>query len=269
MAMQNRARAHGRLSDQLRPLHVTFDVFPNASGSLLFSCGNTKILCAVTLQAGVPQFVRGTGSGWLNAEYALLPASTSPRSQRDSATTRTNKRAIEISRLISRALRTVCDLSTLGERTITVDCDVLQADGGTRVASITAASIALHLAQERWLQSNEIAQPFLQDSVAAIAVGVQDDQILLDPDYEEDSIMQADFNVVMTKSGKLIEIQGGAEKSPIAWELFDDVRYAACEGIKQLFTFFDGQTQSNAKPTVSSEQRAPFFSLKNRLQQQL
>ena len=261
-------RAGNRSHDQIRTLKTTFDIFPNAQGSVLFECGNTKILCAVTVQPGVPPFMRGSGSGWLNAEYALLPAATKPRNAREITQMRRNKRSTEISRLIGRSLRTVCDLSALGERTIIVDCDVLQADGGTRVASICAASIALQRAQHALFVNKELSRPFLTSTIAAVSVGIQDGIVLLDPDYQEDCSMEADFNVVMTTSGNLIEMQGGAEKEPVSWDVFDEVRAVAHKGIEQLNTFFNATTDAAiAKSNESRADKKPLFSLKSRLEQ--
>lgn len=232
-------RAHNRAYDQLRPLHITYDVFAYAAGSVLFEQGDTKILVSVMLQEGVPPFLRGKGAGWLTAEYAMLPASTVDRMSRDTVAKR-NGRAIEISRLIGRSFRSVVDVSKLGEKTIYIDCDVLQADAGTRAASITAASCALQAAQERWLKCKMIREPILQEPIAAVSLGItKSGDLLLDIDYEEDSAIATDFNFVLTKSEKIVEIQGTAETAPLTWEQHAQMCDLARNGVRQLFAFTD------------------------------
>lgn len=270
-------RFAGRSSDELRLMHITDETFGYADGTVLFSIGSTKVLCSVTLQNGVPPFLKGKRTGWLNAEYAMLPTATKQRTQRASTLAQQNGRSIEISRLISRVLRTVVDLDTLGERTIIVDCDVLQADGGTRAAAITGASIALRKAQELWLQNKMITVPFISDDVAAISVGVSGQNCLLDLDFAEDCIIDADFNVILTKSNKIIEIQGTAEKAPVAWHTFEEIKKLACDGIQKIFAFIDqsvaGKSASveelaDSELKASPERKAPhvpMFSLQNRL----
>lgn len=261
-------RGDGRQPEQLRDVRLTQDIFEYAAGSVLFELGNTKILCAVTMQPGVPAFLRGKGTGWLTAEYAMLPAATTVRTPRESVTMRKNGRSIEISRFIGRALRTAVELQAIGERTITVDCDVLQADGGTRVAAITAASFALQLAEKRWLERNEIYGPLLIDRIAAVSAGLVKDMPLLDLDYLEDSQAEADFNFVLTHSGNLIEVQGGAEQRAIAWPQFDVLKKLATHGVQKLFTILDKHTLYQPSPCISSkkdvEKKVPFFSLMNR-----
>jgi ribonuclease PH len=255
-----------RSYDQLRHIKSTYNVFEYASGSLLLEVGKTKVLCAVTLQNSVPPFLRGKNEGWLTAEYSLLPASTLTRTPRESSLMRKNGRSVEISRFIGRALRTAIDFKALGERTITIDCDVLQADGGTRTACITGAYQALKKAQQRWLKSKIIMQPILQEEIAALSVGILNNEVILDPDYEEDCHMMADYNFVLTKSGKVIEILGGAEKEAVSWQLFEQASVCAREGVSKLFAFFDEQNKQN-KGRVSAKdgvQKPPFFSLKNR-----
>jgi ribonuclease PH len=274
------SRHDGRGLNELRPLRASLDVFEFASGSVLLEVGRTKILCAVTLQVGVPPFLRGKGVGWLTAEYAMLPAATAPRTPRESSTSKKCGRSVEISRLIGRVMRAVTDLSGLGERTVTIDCDVLQADGGTRTASISAACLALQFAQKQWLASKIITSPILLEQVAAVSVGVCDDAVILDPDFHEDSgDINADFNFVITRSGNLIEIQGGAEKKPLAWQAFDAARALAHKGTQELFCFFDSVIQSQQQFAPAQEAhkqassanhskplgtKAPLFSLLNR-----
>ena len=256
-----------RRANELRPTTVTYNIFEYAAGSVLFEQGKTKILCAVTLQPSVPPFLRGKGVSWLMGEYALMPASTKTRTIREASVMRRSGRSVEISRLISRSLRTVIDDTVLGERTIVVDCDVLQADGSTRTASITAASAALLMAQQRWIADGTIEKPFLKDGIAAVAVGVlADGQLVLDPDYREDSEGVADINVIMTHAGKLIEMQGGAEKEPIEWEYIDEIRELALGGLATIIQFFKKHPFSLEKTTPKREQKIPLFSLKKRQQ---
>jgi ribonuclease PH len=232
-------RADKRDFEQLRALRISYDVYGYAAGSVFFEQGNTKILVSVMMLDGVPPFLRGKGSGWLTAEYAMLPASTVDRMSRETAVKR-NGRSIEISRLIGRSFRSVVDVSKIGERTIYIDCDVLQADGGTRAASITAACCALQAAQERWLHCKTIREPILKEAIAAVSLGVtKEGELLLDLDYKEDSAIATDFNFVLTKSEKIVEIQGTAETVPLTWEQHEQLCALARNGIRQLFAFTD------------------------------
>jgi ribonuclease PH len=271
-------RHDGRRADQLRTLKVQFDVFGYAASSMLFELGNTKVLCAVTLQQGVPPFLKGSNTGWLNAEYSMLPTSTTVRTQRESSTQKKNGRNTEISRLISRALRSVVDLSRIGERTIMIDCDVLQADAGTRTACITASYFALVYAIERWFAAKEIPDFVLKGSIAAISAGVYQGRVVLDPDFAEDGDIDADFNFVITQEGDIIEVQGTAEKNPVTWQQFNQLRELALLGVNQLFTFFESQKPDLAKvkimPTIAQHknnhaqtkrQNNSLFSLGNRI----
>jgi ribonuclease PH len=244
-------------------------IYEYAAGSVLFEMGKTKILCAISLQPGVPQFLRGKGAGWLTAEYALLPTATTTRTQRESTQNRRDGRAIEIARLIGRCFRSVVDLSEIGERTITIDCDVLQADGGTRTAAITGAFMALTMAQERWLKTRLINKPIITDNIAAVSVGVVDDAVLLDLNCDEDNAATADFNFVITQSNKIVEMQGGAESCPLSWDTFEKVRAMACRGTEQLFAECSKDKKEDKVMQKVSEQqeKTPVFSLKNRLQQ--
>lgn len=237
--MMHRLRADNRAYNQLRSLKVTYDMYAYAAGSVLFEIGNTKVLCAVTLQHGVPHFLRGKKTGWLTAEYSLLPASTPIRTVREVSANKRSGRTIEISRLIGRALRAIVDLNQIGEQTIFVDCDVLQADGGTRTACITGAYLALRAAQERWLSEGKINQALLNDELVALSVGLHGTTPLLDMDFAEDSATDADFNYVLTRSGRVVEIQGSAEKMPLQWEQCEQMRLLALQGAQEMFTFFD------------------------------
>ncbi|HEV2917048.1 MAG TPA: ribonuclease PH [Candidatus Babeliales bacterium] len=257
-------RNANRRNDELRPFLITYDVFSNADASILFELGNTKVLCAVTMQAGVPPFLRGQGIGWLNAEYALLPTATSIRAQRESTSATRTGRSVEISRFIGRSLRTIVNCNLLGERTIYIDCDVLQADGGTRVAALTASCMVLRHVQKKWLAKKIITTPILTDDLVAISVGIKGSDVLLDPDYQEDSTIDADFNFVLTRSGRMIEVHGGAEQIPIEWSLFDKARMYAMQASHILFNV-NTVNQTQASISSVSDISIPLFSLKNRL----
>jgi ribonuclease PH len=237
--MSKFVRAGNRSHDQLRPLCVSYDIYKYASASTLFELGNTKILCSVTLQQGVPHFLRGKKSGWLTAEYSLLPASTPIRTVREVTANKRSGRTIEISRMIGRALRSVAQLDSLGEQTIFLDCDVLQADGGTRTACITAAYLALRAAQAKWLRQGMISHEILIDELAAVSIGIAAGMPILDLDFMEDSGTEADFNFVLTRSNKVIEIQGSAERSPLSWDQYEAMRALAQKGVDELFEFYD------------------------------
>ena len=274
--MINRVRFNGRAHDQLRDIKISYDVFTFGVSSVLLELGNTKVLCTISLQPGVPSFLRGKGSGWLTAEYSLLPNATHTRTIRETASTqRVNGRTIEIARFIARVLRTVSNLKALGEQTVYVDCDVLQADGGTRTASIIAASIALQRAQVRWLEKKQISSFLVTESVAAVSIGVMKDNLLLDPDYQEDQKIEADFNVVITESNKLIEIQGGAEKVPLSWDMFDMIKLLAIKGVEDIKNHLSLEKMSperipsdyvvnDSSDSKKDTKKIPFFSLKNR-----
>lgn len=235
MVTNNVQRINGRAAHQLRDLSISFEPFGYADASVLFCQGNTKVLVGVSLQQGVPSFLKGQGTGWLTAEYAMLPTSTSPRSQRESTAAQRNGRSVEISRLIGRCLRTVVNLDLLGEKTIYIDCEVLQADGGTRVACISAASMALERATERWVNAGLVPSDFFKEPIAGLSVGFMHGVPLVDLDQREDSSADVDFNFVMTQSGKVVEIQGTSEKQPMDWTAFEAVKQSAIDGIAQLF----------------------------------
>ena len=205
------SRVDGRVPDQLRPVTMTPGFMPNAEGSCLIEFGDTKVICTATLEDSVPRWMMGRGTGWLTAEYSMLPRSTSERVQREVNKGRPSGRTQEIQRLIGRSLRAVADMKAMGERTIWLDCDVLQADGGTRTASITGAYVATALAFERLRERGEMKASPLIDSVSAISVGIIGGTPCVDLNYAEDSTAQVDMNVVMTGAGKLVEVQGTAE----------------------------------------------------------
>lgn len=257
----------GRVSNMIRPINLKYDVFGNAIASVLFELGNTKVLACVTMQDGVPQFLKGQKQGWLSAEYAMLPCATSKRVMRESSSNHKNGRSVEISRLIGRVLRSVIDFSVFPDKTINIDCDVLTADGGTRVACISAASVALKLAQSRWLELGIISRELFKEEIAAISVGKMGETFSLDLDFSQDSGAGADFNFVLTRSGKLIEIQGTAEKEPLSMQDFEELKKLAVLGIKQVFEYtdkFNINTQE-FKNNNLKEQKVPLFSLASRL----
>lgn len=246
-------RSYFRRNDQIRPMALITNVITHADASVMFEQGKTKVLCTVTLASQVPLFLRNKKKWWLTASYALLPASTTVRTERESLGKRQD-RSIEISRLIGRSLRAILNLDEKSdERTIHIDCDVIQADGGTRTACISAAYAALRMAQDIWLQKNIITKPFINDPLAAISVGLKSDKVLLDVDFIEDSTLTADFNFVMTRNGKIIEIQGCGEQEPIAWEYIEEMKNVAHKGIKEIIAFFDAEftkKTSKTKQTV-------------------
>lgn len=256
--MSKFVRSNARSYDQLRPLRVSYDIYKYASGSTLFEMGNTKVLCSVTLQQGVPHFLRGKKTGWLTAEYSLLPAATPIRTVREVTANKRSGRTIEISRLIGRALRSVVNLNALGEQTIFMDCDVLQADGGTRTACITGAYLALKAAQEVWEDEGLLNGKLLIDELAAVSVGMASDTPLLDLDFVEDSATEADFNFVLTRSAKLIEIQGSAERFPLTWEQYDNMRALALKGVDELFSFYDRHPYVRANNLAGQSVVQPF-----------
>jgi ribonuclease PH len=210
-------RSDNRAPDQMRPVKITPEFIATAEGSVLIELGNTRVICTASVEETVPQWLRNSGKGWVTGEYGMLPRSTLTRTQRDSMRARPAGRTHEIQRLIGRALRAVVDLSRLGERTIWVDCDVIQADGGTRTASVTGGFVALALAMQKLVEAGTLAAVPIRDYLAATSVGIVDGEIMLDLTYEEDSRAEVDMNVVMTGSGKLVEVQATAEQRP-----FDD-----------------------------------------------
>ena len=231
------ARIDGRNIDQLRPTKITPNFLPQAEGSALIEVGNTKVICTASVEDRVPPFLRNQGKGWVTAEYSMLPRATSTRTQRETGNRGVSGRTQEIQRLIGRSLRAVVDMSVMGERTITLDCDVIQADGGTRTASITGAYVALLLACQR-LQKNGVLKrnPIVQE-VAAVSVGLVESTALLDLCYVEDSGAEVDMNIVCTGSGKFIEVQGTAEKQAFTREQMNEMMLLAEKGIQQLMMF--------------------------------
>lgn len=233
--MPARDRAEGRAPNALRPVTIEPGVLRHAEGSALITCGDTRVLCAASVEPGVPGFLRGTGSGWVTAEYGMLPRSTHTRSDREAARGRQGGRTMEIQRLIGRSLRAVVDLDRLGEQTITLDCDVLQADGGTRTASITGAWVALAMAIDWMQRTGRLPTQPLKTQVGATSVGMIDGTPFLDLDYSEDSGAGVDFNVVMLGTGQMVEVQGTAEGSPFTRKEMDGLVDMAEDGIRELF----------------------------------
>lgn len=227
-------RPSGRSATALRPVKLTRHYTRHAEGSVLVEFGDTKVLCTASVEESVPPFLRGKGEGWVTAEYGMLPRSTHTRSAREAAKGKQSGRTQEIQRLIGRSLRAITDLKALGERQITLDCDVLQADGGTRTAAITGACVALHDAVRSLLAAGKLQTSPLRDYVAAVSVGIVDGQPVLDLDYPEDSSCDTDMNVVMTGQGGLVEVQGTAEGTPFSRAELDQLLQLAENGIKQL-----------------------------------
>jgi ribonuclease PH len=227
-------RSYGRSAGQLRPAVIEPGFVRTAHGSALISMGETRVICTASVQEGVPRWMAGSGRGWVTAEYGMLPASTGERKQRDISKGRLDGRTVEIQRLIGRSLRGVVDFEALGERTIYIDCDVLQADGGTRCASITGGMVALRLACERLVEKGKIGAVPLNGSVAAVSCGIVGGVALLDLDYSEDSTAEVDANVVMTGDGGLVEVQATAERTPLSRAHLDDLLALAAAGIDEL-----------------------------------
>jgi ribonuclease PH len=227
-------RANDRGPDELRPTTIEAGFVRTASGSALISCGETRVICTASVQESVPRWMAGQGRGWVTAEYGMLPASTGERKQRDVSKGRPDGRTVEIQRLIGRSLRGIVDFAALGERTIYVDCDVLQADGGTRCASITGGYVALDLACRKLLQDGLITTSPLTQTVAAISCGIVEGVPLLDLDYPEDSTAEVDANVVMTGEGGLVEVQATAERTPLSRAHLDELLKLAAHGIEGL-----------------------------------
>jgi ribonuclease PH len=229
-------RSYGRGPGELRPVTIEPGFMRTATGSALISMGETRVICTASAQESVPRWMAGKDRGWLTAEYGMLPASTGDRKQRDATRGRQDGRTVEIQRLIGRSLRGVIDLSKLGERTIYLDCDVLQADGGTRCASITGAYVALALACGRLRSEGLLEHSPLTGTVAAVSCGMVEGTALLDLDYSEDSTAEVDANVVMTGEGGLIEVQATAERTPLSRAHLDELLVLAAHGIEQLRT---------------------------------
>ena len=240
MSTQALERSYGRAPDQLRPTEIEPGFVRTATGSALISMGETRVICTASVQESVPRWLAGSGRGWVTAEYGMLPASTGERKQRDVSRGRPDGRTVEIQRLIGRSLRVVVDFEALGERSIYVDCDVLQADGGTRCASITGGMVALRLACETLVADGRLERSPLTGTVAAVSCGIVGAVPLLDLDYSEDSTAEVDANVVMTGEGGLVEVQATAERMPLSRAHLDELLGLAATGIDALRVIQDG-----------------------------
>ncbi|AJS57476.1 ribonuclease PH [Paenibacillus sp. IHBB 10380] len=227
-------RSDGRDSDQLRPMNLTTNVNKYAEGSVYIEMGDTKVICTATVDEKVPSFLKGQGKGWVTAEYSMLPRATHSRNQREAARGKLSGRTMEIQRLIGRALRSIVNLKALGERTITIDCDVIQADGGTRTTSITGAFVALSIAVNKIAQQHRLPVFPITDFLASVSVGVVGGQSRLDLNYEEDSKAKVDMNLVMTGTGKFVELQGTGEESPFSREELNELLQLGEQGIQEI-----------------------------------
>jgi len=227
-------RTDGRAADELRPIRIEPGFVSSATGSALIEAGGTRVICTASVDESVPRWMKGQGKGWVTAEYGMLPASTGERKQRDVSKGRPDGRTVEIQRLIGRSLRGVIDFEALGERTVWVDCDVLEADGGTRCAAITGGYVALELALQRLVGAGKLGALPLTGSVAAVSCGVVGGEPLLDLDYPEDSSAEVDMNVVMTGDGGLVEVQATGERTPLSRTSLDALLGLAADGIEQL-----------------------------------
>jgi ribonuclease PH len=227
-------RSDQRTPEQMRPVNIIPEFISTAEGSALIELGNTRVICTASIEESVPSWMRNSGRGWVTGEYAMIPRSTLTRTPRESARGRIGGRTHEIQRLIGRALRAVVDLKQLGERTVWIDCDVIQADGGTRTASITGAFVALGLAMQKLVEAGTLSAAPLRDYVAATSIGIVDGEILLDLNYEEDSRAEVDLNFVMTGSKKMVEVQATAEQRPFDDEQFRRMLAMARKGVEAL-----------------------------------
>jgi ribonuclease PH len=229
-------RSNGRLPDQIRPISFELNIAPHASGSVLVTMGNTRVICGVTIEESVPRWMKeqAVSGGWLTAEYSMLPYSTQKRKPRDIAKGRIDGRSMEIQRLIGRSLRAVVDLEKLGPRTIWVDCDVLQADGGTRTAAITGASLAVAVACRKLVREKKLDAPPVRKLVAAISAGVLDGHTIIDLNYEEDKLVTVDFNLVATEDGEFVEMQGSGEEATFEQSQLDEMLALGRKGIAEL-----------------------------------
>lgn len=274
----------------IRPFSLEYDFITTVPAAVLIRLGKTKVLVTVSLQKGVPQFLKNSGQGWLTAEYSMLPHATMMRSARETPNGQKNGRSVEISRLIGRVLRAVVD-TDFGEQTLYIDCDVLEADGGTRAAAIIAASVALERAQSVLLEMRKIKKPFLKERVVAISVGIVNDTIVIDPTFEDDQRLHADFNIILTESGNLLELHGGAEKGSVSWSVIEQAKEIALQNARMIFAKIrssdsmghdaGGAGQANdqkksassvmskefssVKYSAEQSERFGLFSLKNRL----
>jgi ribonuclease PH len=228
------SRADGRAADDLRPIEIVPGFISSATGSVLFEIGQTRLICTAMVEETVPGWMRGRGTGWVTSEYGMLPGSTSTRKSRDASRGKQDGRTVEIQRLIGRSLRSVVDFAALGERTVWIDCDVIQADGGTRCAAICGGYLALHIALSDLIDRGLLRELPLRDSVAAVSVGIVDGEPMLDLAYVEDSVAEVDMNVVIAGKGELIEVQATAERTPFSKEQLAELVELAASGIERI-----------------------------------
>jgi ribonuclease PH len=228
------SRADGRAADDLRPIEIVPGFISSATGSVLFEIGQTRLICTAMVEETVPGWMRGRGTGWVTSEYGMLPGSTSTRKSRDASRGKQDGRTVEIQRLIGRSLRSVVDFAALGERTVWIDCDVIQADGGTRCAAICGGYLALHIALSGLIDRGLLRELPLRDSVAAVSVGIVDGEPMLDLAYVEDSVAEVDMNVVIAGKGELIEVQATAERTPFGKASLDRLLELAAGGIEEI-----------------------------------
>jgi ribonuclease PH len=231
----------GRKNDEMRNIKITTDYIKYPEGSVLIEFGETKVICNVTLEEGVPRFLKDQGTGWITAEYSMLPRATHTRNQREAVKGKVKGRTQEISRLIGRSLRSAVDMNLMGERTMMIDCDVIQADGGTRTASISGAFVAIYIAFDKLVKAGEIEKNPVKEFVSAVSLGIVNDELLLDLDYSEDSNADVDLNIVATNTGKIIEIQGTAEKEPFDKQ---DLIKMLDLGLKGINTIYEAQKKA-------------------------
>ncbi len=232
-------RAENRPHDKIRLIKVQSNFVAHAAGSVLIEVGATKVLCSVSISSGVPLFLKNKQTGWLTAEYAMLPAATHTRNAREVSGCKRQGRSVEISRFVGRVFRSTIDLNCLSDLTVTIDCDVLQADGGTRSTAVIGTNLALLLAQQKMLESGLIDRPFIKEEVIVVSVGMINGTGFVDLDYAEDSIVQVDFNFALTRSGNLIEVHGTAEQAAIDWKTFENLHRLAQAGRRQIFEQID------------------------------
>jgi ribonuclease PH len=231
----------GRKNDEMRNIKITTNYIKYPEGSVLIEFGETKVICNVTLEEGVPRFLKDQGTGWITAEYSMLPRATHTRNQREAVKGKVKGRTQEISRLIGRSLRSAVDMNLMGERTMMIDCDVIQADGGTRTASISGAFVAIYIAFDKLVKAGEIEKNPVKEFVSAVSLGIVNDELLLDLDYSEDSNADVDLNIVATNTGKIIEIQGTAEKEPFDKQ---DLIKMLDLGLKGINTIYEAQKKA-------------------------
>jgi ribonuclease PH len=241
-------RADGRAPDEIRPIEITPDFISSATGSVLYEQGDTRLICTAMVDESVPPWMRGRGTGWVTSEYGMLPGSTDQRKPRDASRGKADGRTIEIQRLIGRSMRSVVDFKALGERTVWIDCDVIQADGGTRCAAISGGYLAMHMALARLVDQGLLRQMPLTDSLGAVSVGVVDGQPLLDLAYVEDSRAEVDMNVVMAGAGELVEVQATAERTPFGRASLDRLLELAAGGIEEIASM-QARTIASAAPS--------------------